>query len=105
MQNDFTPGGLRAKRDDVTTWSTADIEGFEYTLEAASPAYQEAVATGRFVLGRHAAGGEVVVEIGTAEDLARHNKAGTLHALTGGTSRSGKTSYAAVLEQLQGTAG
>jgi hypothetical protein len=96
---------LRAKRDDVTTWSAADIEGFEYTLEAASPAYAEARSTGGFVLGRHAAGGEVVVDLGTTEDLAQRIKAGTLQPLIGGTLRSGKASAALLLAQMERLAG
>ncbi|MFM9812820.1 hypothetical protein ACKI16_30435 [Streptomyces scabiei] len=105
MKSSPSPDAFRAAHGDITTWSSADIESYEHALEAASPAYQEAVATGLFVLGRHAAGGEVVVELGTAEDLAQHIPAGPLQPLLiGGTSGSGKTSYAAVLQQMQRTA-
>ncbi|WP_432158767.1 hypothetical protein [Streptomyces sp. bgisy153] len=100
-----TPEAFRAAHGDVTTWSSADIESYEHALEAASPAYAEAIASGRFVLGRNVAGGEVVVELGTAEDLAQHFKAGALQSLIGGTTRSGKTSYAAVLQQMGHVAG
>jgi hypothetical protein len=101
-----TPDAFRDAYGDVTTWSSADIESYEHALEAASPAYAEAIASGRFVLGRNVAGGEVVIELGTAEDLAQHFKASPLQPLLiGGTTRSGKTSYAAVLQQMQRTAG
>ncbi|MGW0653736.1 hypothetical protein ACWD4T_33980 [Streptomyces umbrinus] len=98
-----TPDAFRSAHGDFTTWSPADFDNYEYALEAANPGFQEAVATGRFVLGRRrASGGEVVVELRTAEELAQHIPAGP-HRLPfiGGTSRSGKTSYAAVLEQMQ----
>ncbi|MGW2826386.1 hypothetical protein ACWC24_36185 [Streptomyces sp. NPDC001443] len=100
-----TPDAFRAAHGDVTTWSSADIESYEHALEAASPAYAEAISSGRFVLGRNVAGGEVVIELGTAEDLAQHFNAGPMQPLLGGTTRSGKTSYAAVLQQMQRTAG
>ncbi|MGW3148859.1 hypothetical protein ACWDG1_30120 [Streptomyces sp. NPDC001177] len=105
MQSSPTPDAFRGGHGDVTTWSSADIESDEHTVEAASPAYQEAVATGRFVLGRRVTGGEVVVELGTAEDLAQHIQAGTLQPPIGGTTRYGKTSYAALLQQMQRTTG
>jgi hypothetical protein len=95
-----TPDSFRAVHGDVTTWSTAEIEGYQHTVEAASPAFAEAIATNRFILGRHAEGGQVVVDLATAEDLAQHIKSGMLHPLIGGTSRSGKTS-AAALHQAQ----
>ena len=101
-----TPDAFRAAHGDVTTWSSADIESYEDALEAASPAYAEAISSGRFVLGRNVAGGEVVVELGTAEDLAQHFKTSALQPLLiGGTSRSGKTNHAALLQQMQRTAG
>ncbi|MFE3413104.1 hypothetical protein ACFXMT_33725 [Streptomyces mirabilis] len=101
-----TPDAFRVAHGDVIIWSSADIESYEHTLEAASPAYAEVIASGRFVLGRNVAGGEVVVELATAEDLAQHIQADPLQPLLiGGTTRRDKTSYAAVLQQMQQTAG
>ncbi|WP_331736940.1 hypothetical protein OG426_55700 (plasmid) [Streptomyces canus] len=93
-----TPDSFRAAHGDVTTWSTAEIESYEHTVEAASPAFAEAVATNRFVLGRHFEGGRVVVDLATAEDLAQRREAGALHHFVGGTRGSGKTSQAALLQ-------
>lgn len=96
-----TPDAFRAAHGDVTTWSAADFDGYEHTLEAASPAFAEAIATGRFVLGRHAEGDQVVVDLATAEDLAQHRDTGTLHPLIGGTARSGKTDQAVLFAQMR----
>lgn len=93
-----TPDSFRAAHGDVTTWSAAEIEGYEHSVEAASPAFAEAIATKRFVLGRHVEGGQVVVDLATAEDLAQRREAGTLHVLIGGTTGSGKTGQAALLK-------
>ncbi|MEW2467899.1 hypothetical protein AB0919_23185 [Streptomyces sp. NPDC046994] len=101
----LTPDAFRAAHGDSTTWSNTEIERYEDALEAASPAYQAAAASGRFVLGRHAAGGDVVVEVGTREDLTQHIEAGALAATIGGTSSSGKSSSAALLQQAQRIAG
>jgi hypothetical protein len=102
-----TPDAFRAAHGDVTTWSAADFDGYEHTLEVASPAFADAIATGWFVLGRHAEGDKVVVDLATAEDLAQHRDAGTLHPLIGGTgliggsARSGKTDQAVLFAQMR----
>ncbi|WP_392900795.1 hypothetical protein [Streptomyces sp. LN699] len=77
MLNDFAPGGLGAQPGDITTWSAADFDGYEHVLEAANPAFAQAAATGTFVIGLHAEGTEVVVDLGTADALARRIAAGT----------------------------
>ncbi|OIJ95400.1 hypothetical protein [Streptomyces colonosanans] len=101
-----TPDAFRAAHGDATTWSPADFDGYEHTLEATNPAYTEAIATGRFVFGCHAEGDQVVVDLATAEDLAQHHQtADTLQLLFGGTTGSGKTSQAAVLAAMQRLAG
>ncbi|MFE3865982.1 hypothetical protein ACFXPT_37030 [Streptomyces goshikiensis] len=85
MQIDFTPGGLGAQPGDITTWSAADFDGYEHVLEAANPAFARAAATGTFVIGLHAEGSEVVVDLGTADDLARRIAAGTRVSASQGT--------------------
>jgi hypothetical protein len=101
-----TPDDFRAAHGDVITWSTADFEGYEHALEAASPAFADAIATGRLILGRHAERDQVVVDLATAEDLAQHFKTGALQPLLiGGTSGSGETDQAALLQQMQRAAG
>jgi hypothetical protein len=48
----------------------------------------------------------VVVDLATAEDLAQHFKTGALQPLLiGGTSGSGETDQAALLQQMQRAAG
>ncbi|MBT2406268.1 MULTISPECIES: hypothetical protein [unclassified Streptomyces] len=77
MLNDFTPGGLGAQPGDIATWSSADIEGYEHMVEAANPAFARAAATGTFVVGVHAEGSELIVDLDTADALARRIAAGT----------------------------
>jgi hypothetical protein len=96
-----TPDSFRTAHGDVTTWSAAEIEGYEHTVEAAFPAFAEAFATNRFVLGRHVEGGQVVVDLATAEDLAQRCEAGALHHFVGGTTGGGKTSQVALLKQME----
>lgn len=86
-----TPDSYRSAHGDITTWSTADIEGYEHTVEAVTPAYAEAIASGRYVIGRHAQGDQVVVDFAAPEDMA-HRRTSTGH---------GKNSHAAVLAQTQ----
>lgn len=102
----LTPSSFRDEHGDVTTWSSAEIKLYEDTVAAASPAFAEAIATNRFVLGRHAEGRQVVVDLATAEDLAQRREAGALHVLIGGTTGSGKTGQAALLQaQMERFAG
>ncbi len=100
-----TPDSFRAAHGDITTWSAADFEGYEHTVEAASPAFAEAIATGRFVIGRHAEDGQVVDDLATVEDLAQHREASTLRPFIVGTPNRGKTSVAALRAQMHRLAG
>lgn len=59
----MTPDAFRSAHGDSTTWSAADFEGYEHMLEAASPVYAAAAASGRIIVGRHAEGSKVVTDL------------------------------------------
>lgn len=81
--NGFTPGSLRAQPGDITTWTGIDLESYEHTLEAANPAYAEAAATGRLVIGRHAEDGQTVIaDLATADEVAARIALGSTELLT-----------------------
>ncbi len=46
----MTPDAFRSAHGDSTTWSAADFEGYEHMLEAASPVYAAAAASGRIIV-------------------------------------------------------
>lgn len=103
----LTPAQFRAKqlrndhgdRGDMPTWKNADFETLQVLIEVATPAYAQAAATGRYVLGCHSEAGRAVIDLGTPEDLAqrtaRWSNPPDQHLLIGGTTGSGKTTPAA----------
>lgn len=86
------PTALRTPDGDPVGWMPADFDAYEITVKTTNPAFDEAAATGRFVLGLHAEeDGQVVVDLATAEDLAARRLTTTVRRLMTGTTRSGKT--------------
>ncbi|MFK8851349.1 hypothetical protein [Streptomyces sp. Ac-502] len=86
-----TPDAFRSVHGDSTTWSAADFETYEHTLEAASPVYAAAAASGRIIVGRHVEGSKVVA------DLAyRSYMTGTT-----GTGKNPAVPVAVVLQQVR----
>ncbi|MFH8717345.1 hypothetical protein [Streptomyces zaomyceticus] len=71
------------------------------TRSSADPTIAAAIDTGLCVLGRHVEDGRVVVDLASPEYLAWRREAGGLHALFGGTTRSGKTDQTALIEQMR----
>lgn len=100
QKQNLTPATFRFEHGDISTWSAADIEGYEHLVEGADPAIATAVETGTFVIGRHAEGNTVVVDVATADELAQRT-AGIVHALIGGTPGSGKSSAAALFKAME----
>ncbi|MCD9145999.1 hypothetical protein [Streptomyces albireticuli] len=54
---------FRATHGDCTTWGPADYESYEHLVEAADPGIARAVREDLVVVGRHAEGGRVVVDL------------------------------------------
>ncbi|MGA4960257.1 hypothetical protein [Streptomyces lavendulocolor] len=67
----FRAKQIRDSHGDIPAWQPADFDTFEVLADIAHPAYTAAAATGRFVLGRHAEGAQVVVDLATADELAQ----------------------------------
>ncbi|MBQ0867391.1 hypothetical protein [Streptomyces sp. RK75] len=84
----MTPAQFRSAHGPCTTWSVADIEGYEHLVETASPELSETARTGQLVVGRRATGDRVVVDLTDPAGLI-------------GTVRSGKTNAAAALRHIQ----
>ncbi|MFI0929705.1 hypothetical protein ACH4TP_38140 [Streptomyces sp. NPDC021012] len=87
----MTAAALRAPTGDPASWMPADFDAYEITVKTTNPAFDEAAATGRFVLGLHAEDGQVVVDLATAESLAARRLTATVRRLMTGTTRSSKT--------------
>ncbi len=86
-----TPDAFRSAHGDITTWSAADFEGYEHTLEAASPVYAEAAASDRIIIGRHAEGSKVVTDLALRPFMAG----------TTGTGKNPAVPHAVVLQQVR----
>jgi hypothetical protein len=86
-----TVTALHTPDGDPAGWTPADFDAYETAIKTTNPTFDEAAATGRFVLGLHAENGTVVVDLATAEDLAAHRPATTVHRLPASTTRTGKT--------------
>jgi hypothetical protein len=67
----FRAKQIRNSHGDIPAWQPADFDTFEVLADIAHPAYTAAAATGRFILGRHAEGAQVVVDLATADELAQ----------------------------------
>ncbi|MFD7961300.1 hypothetical protein ACFV5J_10910 [Streptomyces zaomyceticus] len=70
-------------------------------VEAADPTIAAATAAGLCIFGRRAEYGQVAVAVVSREYLAWRREADGLHALVGGTTRSGKTDQTAFIEQMR----
>ncbi|MEV0604539.1 hypothetical protein AB0I82_35305 [Streptomyces sp. NPDC050315] len=59
----MTPAQFRSEHGDCTTWSAATFNRYEQLLEAAHPDITSAARVGLVVVGRHAEGGRVAVDL------------------------------------------